>query len=81
MLMSLLSNIFERIYNTIRITRLIISLSSNLSQIITLTSLLIFFFFIIKDYFLRLDLKLFIVFFDNVTFEVRRNIKNVNKIN
>ena len=81
MLMSLLSNIFERIYNTIRITRLIISLSSNLSQIITLTSLLIFFFFIIKDYFLRLDLKLFIVFFDNITFEVRRNIKNVNKIN
>ncbi len=42
--MLFLSNIFEYIYNTIRITKLIILLLSNLLQTITLANLLIYYF-------------------------------------
>jgi len=42
--MLFLSNIFRYTYSTIRITRLVISLLSNLSQIVILISLLTYYF-------------------------------------
>ncbi len=44
MLILLLSNIFEHIYNTIKLIKLIILLLLNLSQTITLANLLIYYF-------------------------------------
>ena len=75
-----LNNIFEYIYNTIKITKLIILPLLNLLLIAILASLLTYFFFVIKNYFLQLDLKLFKIIFDNNTFEACCNIKNVDKI-
>ncbi len=74
-----LNNIFEYIYNTIRITKLIILLLLNLLQTVILANLLIYFFIIIKNYLLQLDLKLFEIFSDNNIFETCCNIKIINK--
>ncbi len=76
----LLNNIFEYIYSTIRITKLIILLLLNLLQTTILASLLTYFFFAIKNYLLQLDLKLFKIFFNNNILEICCNIKNINKI-
>jgi len=78
-LILLLSNIFEYIYHIIRIIKLIILLLSNLSQIAILVSLLTYFFFVIKNYLLQLNLKLFEVFFNNNIFEACCNIKSLIK--
>ena len=76
----LLSSIFGYICSTIRITKSVILLLSNLSQTVISASLLTYFFFIIKNYLLQSDLKLFTVFSNNIISETCCNIKNTDKI-
>ncbi len=78
-LILLLNNIFEYIYNIIRITKLIILLLLNLLQTTILVNLLNFF-FATKIYLLQLDLKLLKKISNNNILETCCNIKNINKI-